>query len=253
MRYEWLMNKGDNHRYVIFDSTNEDIDDIDPLLYLKTSFFARTCFFLQKKIPVEKIRDYVARRQTEEFFADYPKSDCPIKLRKILRVKGKKEQERLLQGFQFSSDEFMAFLLFAGRQGFLFSQYAYHRAPVENLKDRIPVIIDASGDEVKTVGKTDLSEGALRTIVNQDKRIVAQFLTKGDRWVCFYRTIKGLSGEEPGKNGHVPHMHFISCDYGLSKEDVIKGIKDGETPTNGYHVRIEKLEYGELYRGSLFE
>lgn len=247
------MNKGDNHRYIIIDSTNDDIDDIDPLLYMKTTYFARACFFLQDTIPVERIRDLLARRQTEEFFAEYPKSDCPIKLRKILRVKGKKEQERLLQGLSFSSDEFFSFLLFAGRQGFMFSQYSYQRAPDKDLKDRMPVLIDASGNDVKTVGKTDLSEGALRTIVNQNKRIVAQFLTKGDRWVCFYRTQKGLSGDEPGQNGHEPHMHFVSCDYGLSKDDIIKGIKNGETPTNGYHVRIKKLEYEETFSGSMFE
>lgn len=253
MRFGWLMNKGDNHRYIIMDSTNEDIDDVDPLFYMKATYFARACFLLQYKIPVESVREIVARYRTEEFFAEYPKSDCPVKLRKILRVKGKKEQEKLLNGFQFSYDEYMAFLLFAGRQGFLFSQYAHQREPDKNLKERMPVIIDANGDDVITVGKTDLSEGALQTIVNQNKRIMAQFLTKGDRWVCFYRTQKGLSGEGPGKHGHEPHMHFISCDYGVSKEDIINGIRNGETPSIGYHVRTEKREYGEKVRGSLFD
>ena len=253
MRFGWLMNKGDDHRYIIMDSTNEDIDDVDPLLYLKATYFARACFILQYKIPVDKVRELVAHYQTEDFFANYPNSYCPIKLRKILRTIGKKEQEKLLQGFQFSYEEFMAFLLFAGRQGFLFSQYAHQREPDKSLKDRMPVIIDANGGEVKTVGKTDLSEGALRTIVNQNKRIIAQFLTKGDRWVCFYRTRRGLNGEEPGKHGHEPHMHFISCDYGMSKEDIINGIKNGETPSNGYHVRIKKQEYGVAFRGSIFD
>ena len=66
---------------------------------------------------------------------------------------------------------------------------------------------------------------------------MAQFVDLPDgRWYCFYRTHRGLAGRESGEQGS--HLHFISSAYGIDREKLAKNFKNGESPTNGFHVRL---------------
>lgn len=55
------------------------------------------------------------------------------------------------------------------------------------------------------------------------------------------QTHKGLAGRESGDQGS--HLHFISSVYGINREELVKNFKNGECPTNGFHVRM--VGYGE--------
>lgn len=104
-------------------------------------------------------------------------------------------------------------------------------------------MIDLSDkNNIVTVGNTDLSQAALKHLVENQRVVMAQFVDLPDgRWYCFYRTHRGLAGRESGERGS--HLHFISSAYGIDREELVKSFKNGECPTNGFHVRLE--EYGD--------
>lgn len=240
MRITEIQNKGDSQKYIIIDS-DEDIQDTDPFLYMCSYglfSFAHKLKVLDSNRHNVEYYSKKAQMMAIEMVLSYIGMPLPSQFKKILFVTGKNAQKKLLRNFSYKTSEFITFLLFAGSNGFTFSQYLFERGAPEELKDRIPVLIDASADPIKTIGETDLSDSALHHVVDENKRIIAKFLTKGEKWVCFYSTTKGLAGKEPGEIGSQSHMHFISSDFGISKEKIIIDLKNGKTPSNGIHVRL---------------
>lgn len=247
MRIVEIGNKDGSLKYSLV-IPDEVIPEVDPFLYMGSYNMLRIAYNMRMMDNYRHNADYymsIAKQRAIAIVSSYIGRPLPEPLKNILFTKGKKAQERLLKNFSFSIAEFATFMLFAGKNGYSFSQYFYESEIPENLKGRIPIIIDATNDPIKTLGKTNLSDDALKHIVREKKRIIAQFLTKNENWVCFYRTSKGLSGEEPGKQGSQSHMHFISSEYNLSKESLIAGFKDGKTPSNGYHIKLSNyLNWG---------
>jgi hypothetical protein len=196
MRIVEIGKKNGFENYIIILS-DDDILDIDPFLYMCSNNMMRIAY---KTMLLDSHRHNVdfyipfAKKQSIEMVSSYSKIPVPIQLKNILHTKGKRNQEKLLKGFSFTPEEFISFLLFAGRNSYTFSQIFYERDVPNDLKDRIPIVIDASNDPITTIGKTDLSVDALKHIVREKKRIIAQFLTNNENWICFYRTSKGLSG-----------------------------------------------------------
>ena len=180
----------------------------------------------------------VARKMSIEWLKEWINTPCPEYLLALYDSNNKREQEKLLREQSINPENLITWLLIGGSKGGLFSQYAYDAGVPEDMKGRTPMMIDASKqDHITTIGKTDLSESALRHLVENQTRVIAQFIDFNDgRWYCFYRTFRGLSGRESSKHGQ--HMHFISSAYGLDREKLIDEIKKGKCPTNGYHVHL---------------
>ena len=120
----------------------------------------------------------------------------------------------------------------------MFSQYSYDGGVPEELKGRTPVMIDATNPKnIKAIGITDLSDAALLHLVENQKNVISQIVDFPDgRWYCFYRTHRGLSGRESGNHGQ--HMHFISSSYGIDRDKIVEGFKNGDCPKNGFHVHL---------------
>ena len=179
----------------------------------------------------------VAKQMSFETLEKYAMTPCPEFLIKLFNKRKKKEQENLLKGRSISSENLICWFLQAGRLKGLFSEYSYE-APDKDFEDRAPILIDATdSDNIISVGKTDLSEAALKNLVENQHKVIAQFIDFPDgRWLCFYRTFQGLSGREKGAQGQ--HMHFISSEYGLSREAIVEDFKKGKCPSNGYHVQF---------------
>ena len=167
---------------------------------------------------------------------------CPGFLLGLFNANNKKGQEKLLRGKSITLENLICWILQSGRYGGLFSQYSYDAGTPQDLKGRAPIMIDASTSEIKTIGKTDLSEAALLHLVENQKRVISQFVDFPDgSWYCFYRTFRGLSGREAGNQGQ--HMHFISSVYGVTRETLVAGFLKGACPGNGFHVHL--VGYGE--------
>lgn len=179
----------------------------------------------------------VARQMSIDTVREYANKPCPDFMKKLFNKKKKKEQEALLKKQSITSENLISWFLEGGRSKGLFSEYSCE-VPDKELEGRKPLLIDATDpDNIKTVGTTDLSNAALKHLVENQHKVIAQFVDFDDgRWFCFYRTFKGMSGREMGNQGE--HMHFISNAYGLDRNTVVEGFKKGECPKNGYHVHF---------------
>lgn len=178
-----------------------------------------------------------ARQMSLETVAAYASKPCPDFLRRLFNKKKKKEQEALLKGQSITTEDLISWFLYAGRDKGLFSEYSFEGAE-KDLEGRMPLLIDATDpDHIIKVGSTDLSDAALKHLVENQHKVIAQFIDFDDgRWFCFYRTFKGMSGREGGNQG--VHMHFISNAWQLDREKVVEEFKRGKCPRNGYHVRF---------------
>lgn len=128
---------------------------------------------------------------------------CPEFLLKLYTETKKKEQEKLLRDKTVTFENMICWILHSGRIGGTFSQYSYHGGS-GSLKGRAPLMIDASDENnIVAVGNTDLSQEALKHLVENQRVVMAQFVDLPDgRWYCFYRTHRGLAGESPVNKVH---------------------------------------------------
>lgn len=171
-----------------------------------------------------EIKAPVARQMSIDTVREYANKPCPDFMKKLFNKKKKKEQEALLKEQSITSENLISWFLEGGRSKGLFSEYSCE-LPDKELEGRKPLLIDATDpDNIKTVGTTDLSNAALKHLVENQHKVIAQFVDFDDgRWFCFYRTFKGMSGREMGNQGE--HMHFISNAYGLDRNKVVEGFK----------------------------
>ena len=70
-------------------------------------------------------------------------------------------------------------------------------------------------------------------------------LANESHWFCLFSTKRGISGDEPGKYGKQPHLHFISDAFGISKEDFISRFKAGNASSN-VHIVLEGYDAVEV-------
>ena len=162
----------------------------------------------------------------------------------MLESKSKKEQIKLLK-HQFITPSILIALIFKAWTdfGYKFSQYTahYHHRGVD--KNELPKLIEIKDDKVIKVGKTSLSDGQLKNVVDQRKVTVSKFLDREKNWHCFFVTFKSINRKEQWKDGQ-PHFHYISSSFGLSREEVVKNLKDEYYKLNNL-PHIELRNYHE--------
>lgn len=216
-------------------SMYEDIDKEYPPMWFGAYLF----FFLMK---MHGLTEDEARKKAFSELKTWVQKPVPSFLLELYSETKKKKQENLLRGKEVTVENIISWILYSGRFGGTFSQYCYNEGSGA-LKGRAPIIIDASDENnIITVGETDLSQAALKHLVENQRVVIAQFVDLPNGcWYCFYRTHRGLAGRETGEHGS--HLHFISSAYGVDRDALVKSFKKGECPTNGFHVHL--VGYGE--------
>lgn len=218
-------------KYKILSSYNDTIEKVFPPMW-----FGAYKFF--QLMELGGYPEDVAREMAFAELKEWVRKPCPDFLLALYDTSSKKEQERLLKGKSITSENLICWFLQGGRDKGLFSQYSYDAGVPDELKGRTPILIDATDENnINAIGKTVLSDAALMHLVENQTKVIAQFMDYPDgRWYCFYRTHRGLAGRESGNQGQ--HMHFISFAYGVNRESLIEGFKKGVCPRNGYHVHL---------------
>lgn len=218
-------------KYKLLSSFNDIIEKVFPPLWLGANRF----YFLMEMVGLPEDE---ARMKAFAELEDWVRKPCPEFLMALYDSSNKKEQEKLLRGKTVTTENIICWILQGGRTEGLFSQYSYDGGVPADLKGRAPILIDATDAEhIKTIGNTDLSDGALMHVVENQVKVIAQLMDFPDgRWYCFYRTHRGLAGRESGNQGR--HLHFISSAYGMNRDAMIEGFKKGICPSNGFHVRL---------------
>ena len=226
-----VANALDGSTYRMTSSLNDEIERIDPGLWLG----AYRMHILEV---ICKYPENIAREMAWSWLREWVNKPCPDYLVRLYSTHKKKNQESLLRGKTISSSDLICWILYAGHLNGSFSQYGYDEG-AGDLAERSPLLIDANDAEhIITIGQTDLSDAALMHIVENQKKILAQFIYFEDgRWFCFYRTFRGMSGREQGNHGQ--HMHFISGAYGLNRDALVENFKKGKCPESGFHVKFE--------------
>lgn len=86
-------------------------------------------------------------------------------------------------------------LCVAEDNGYLFSNYRYEGKPANIKREDLPKFIHLSDDgKVEYYGTTTLTDGQMKTIVEQAGVIIVRIMKSSDHWFCLYQTFIGLKG-----------------------------------------------------------
>lgn len=191
--------------------------------------------------PRELMLQIMRKRAIAEWkveYADMLVKKLPANLLALLQTERKSEQQHLTKGMELTSDELVAFIAQAGHfHNFLYSQYRSEHIPKGVEPSSLPGFTHLEEDGTITkVGSSSLSDGQLKNVVVQRKVLIGKFLEKGANWHCFVYTYNSLTGKEKGNWGS--HIHYISSKWGVSKEDIVAGIKNGRYVSSGLpHIK----------------
>lgn len=151
----------------------------------------------------------------------------------------KKEQIRLLKGAQLTETQLFSLFNFAEECGYRFSHYKWQGDPKSVKEEKLPSFMHMKDDgSIEYIGETTLTEGQMRTIINQADVLIVSIFDNGSHWHCFLQTYKGLKGMESGVQGSRPHLHYLSDSFGISKADLVKMIKIGRYPNIPVHIPL---------------
>lgn len=150
-----------------------------------------------------------------------------------------KKQNALLKNQVLVVSDLLWFNKDAQEQGYLLDVYQKEKYPDKFKEKHSPVCFhEKDNGEIETIGKTDMTDGELRALLEQRKVIQARVYHKNEHWHCFYFTYKGLAGLESGVMGAKPH--YISDGAGISREELNKRISECDMPASKVHIIIER-------------
>ena len=185
----------------------------------KDNIYSKLNIHTQEKV-IDKVLEKNALKLWEDYLKRIMSEVLPSKLFDILESHDKKEQKKILKGISFTIDGLMWFIIQAFENyGFTFSQYLSRHYPNNFDVSQLPnFAIKNKDNHIKTIGDTTLTEGQIKSAIEQKHAVVAKFLDKGNIWHCFFQTYKSVNGDEVNQR---PHLHYISHAWGLSREEVL--------------------------------
>uniref|UniRef100_UPI00404B2ACC hypothetical protein n=1 Tax=Flavobacterium sp. TaxID=239 RepID=UPI00404B2ACC len=222
------------------------VENVNPIEYYKN---------LEKEVNIQTIKDIlfmknplIASTLDESFFDrmankflgnTFEKTENIVlheNFIKLLLTNKKSEQKKLLRGMSINYEELVAMIFKSYEYGFLYSKYVFERLPNISPEKKKPLIAHKNNDNTITkVGYTDLTDGEIKSLIEQRKVIVSHFFAKDDLWHCFFGTYNSIRGKENWKDGQ-SHFHYISSGFGVRKEDFILSMKKGNYLSTSIHL-----------------
>ncbi len=150
----------------------------------------------------------------------------PEKMFSILESNSKKEQIKSLKGLSLTTDELILFTFKAWENyDFTYSMYTSEHQSKGLDETEMPGFAYKEEDgNITTIGKTNLNKGQIKHAIDFRRVTISKFLDRGNTWHCFFMTYKSLKGEERGWEGK-PHLHYISNNWGLSRDEVLSQLR----------------------------
>lgn len=232
----------------------EDVEYVNPRDFMK-DFHMRSILpaimkvaYIKLKMPKEIMKELVLREAddiAESHISSIEQMELPPQIQSLLDTNlSKKEQVRLLKGLSITKGQLGAIFIQAGEKGYSFSNYVFDGIPKSYNECDLPSFIRIKDDrDVETYGYHQLSNGQLKDIIFQSKTIIARFLDRGKHWHCFYQTKNGIYGKEHGEMmGNLPHIHYISDAFGITREDFVKALKGGNAIRSKVHILINDVK-----------
>jgi len=238
----------DNGYYLIFQ--NKDIEFTNPIEFFFKNNISRGITIwsnlTKKEFEVQDIPEDIANKiiyenALNDWLIEYErinKTEIPHNFIALLSSSSKKEQIRLLKKQSLTPYVLLAFIFTAWEKfGFLFSEYKSEHYPKGTDKLDLPEFIHIDNDKVKIVGNSSLKEGELKQVIEHRKFINAKFIDKDKDWHCFFITSNSIGGKETWKYGQ-PHYHYISNQWGISRDEAVEKIISGNYPKTSVHIEL---------------
>lgn len=249
MKVTEIINKKTGEKLVSFGG--EDFEKVNPAKHFYDACLVSRMMMLEpeetsgRKKASKKGADTLIKtaEYCKNFIGRFRKIEVPENLIQLLNSTKKREQKKLLNGLRMNPDILMAFLLKAGDEGYLLSQYLSEHQTSAVDKKKMPIAYRKKLDgTIEKIGKTELTDGQLKQALEQRSVKVAKILEKDNEWHCFFLTYNSIGGKENWQNGQ-PHFHYLSNLFRIEKKDVIEQIKSkkynlGNLP----HIALE--DYG---------
>lgn len=234
---------------------DDKVEQVNPIEYYKNYELNRRVIsyrdLLQMKNP------FLAGKLTDDFYVRFAKEEIekddfwgikeqievPENFLKLFETTRKKDQVSLLKGLSISPDQLISLIFKSYRHyGYLYSRYRFENLPKDLVDKKKPKVADISEENVvKTIGETDLTEGQVKNMIEQRKVIIAHFFDKDNDWHCLFTTYNSIDGKESWKGGQA-HFHYISSAFGITREDFIQSMENGQYKSTSIHIDL--LEYG---------
>lgn len=228
-----------------FEKVNP-IEQVRQMLLENSISLEKTILLLNKPpFPISYLDEWLFKRADklwQERYSEIMATKYSENFDKLLECNKKQEQVNLLKNQTISPFGLTAFIFNAFlKYGYTFSQYRAEHNYNGLDETKLPTIFHIKEKEVFVSGKTTLTDGQLKQVIQHRKVIISKFIENGDNWHCFFTTYQSLKGEENWKEG-TPHYHYISNTFGLTKEQVLKELKSKEYKLNNL-PHIELTDY----------
>ena len=180
----------------------------------------------------------------EDFYDSYINlavERVPDEIFKILECNNKDEQKRILNNnIELTSFSLSKFVIQAYREyGFKYSMYRFTTNPKNFDESKMPPFAYKNDDNtIKTIGHTTMKDGEIKNVIDHRKVTIAKFLDKGNKWHCFFYDYKSMNGKEADG---IPHIHYISNAWALSREFSLQKFKEGLRPSSSTpHINYKR-------------
>lgn len=233
MEEEIVYNEADkSYTQMLF---NGDVEYVDPVQHYRNKIIEtqraklRLMFSLKKHpLPAELIDTFIlteAKKVSDRYFSKVIRTSISSNFMEILTSKRKNEQERLLKGAELTPEQLYAFIYRAWIQhGFTLSEYYAEHLHAGVQMKTLPKLVRFENNVVYKVGKTNLTDGQLKQVIEHRKVTVSKFFDKEDTWHCLFTTYDSLNGKESWNEGQ-PHFHYISDKFGIPRDEIVRQLK----------------------------
>lgn len=193
-------------------------------------------------IPEYVVRNFVLEKVEEQIAAMLSSTALKPEIQALLSDNSLplKKQEKLLKGMILTASDILWLNKYAQDLGYLLDVYHGERYPSRFDEKQLPAVINQMDGKIEYIGKTDMSEGEMMTLLDQRKAVHARIYHIDSYWHCFYCTYKGLAGLERGVMGSQPHYHYISDKSGITIENLVDRIKRCDMPSSQVHIVIQR-------------
>ncbi len=197
---------------------------------------------IQKLPIIEDLITLEAEYSVSEYLKEI-RVPIPENFIKLLETTKKSEQENLLKRQSLTTDQFFSFIMLSFEKfGFLYSRIRV------DININIPkgaiipkMAIKEDDGSIRSIGKTTLTEGQIKNMIDHRKVIVAHLFEKADIWHCLFLTYRSLAGKENHDNGQ-SHFHYFSSAFTIPREDFIKSLENGKYLATSIHIPL--IDYG---------
>lgn len=222
------------------------IEQVRNMLLENSMSLERTMLLLKKPpFPISYLDNFLYKRAEKVWQVRYDEimeTKYSENFDRLLESNKKQEQVNLLKNQTISPLGLTAFIFNAFvKYGYTYSQYRADHNHNGLDETKLPNLIHLKENEVVVSGKTGLTDGQLKQVIQHRKVVMSKFIDNGENWHCFFTTYQSLKGEENWKDG-TPHYHYISNTFGLTREQVLKELKNRDYKLNNL-PHIELTDY----------